>query len=307
MRPGPLFINVEEEKQYATAEGIEQGYVVCEADKRFLLVSTFARSLAEEHWGHGLGRTGAQANGDQLFSFLKRNMSKKVIVFCSSCNSVAYYTSLLNFIDLPVLELHGNLKQQKRTQVFFEFINAKSGILVCTDVAARGLDVPAVDWIVQYDPPDDPRDYIHRVGRTARGSNGKGKSLLFLQPSEVAFLSHLKEARIPITQFEFPAKKVINVQSQLEKLVSQNYYLNKSAKDGFKAYIHAYSSHSLRSVFDVNKLDLAKVAKSFGFSTPPRVDIQLGSSMSRDKKPQGRRAYGSQPRQAGKQGFNNRR
>lgn len=87
--------------------------------------------------------------------------------------------------------------------------------------------IPAVDWIVQFDPPDDPRDYIHRVGRTARGSNGKGRSLMFLQPSEVGFLKHLKEARIPVVEFEFPAKRVVNVQSQLEKLIGQNYYLNK--------------------------------------------------------------------------------
>ncbi len=51
-------------------------------------------------------------------------------------------------------------------------------------------------------------------------------------------------------------------------------------------------------MFDVHKLDLVKVAKSFGFSAPPRVDITLGASMSRDKKAQGRRAYGSQPKQA---------
>lgn len=86
--------------------------------------------------------------------------------------------------------------------------------------------IPAVDWIVQFDPPDDPRDYIHRVGRTARGSS-KGRSLMFLQPSEVGFLKHLKEARVPLVEFDFPAKRIMNIQSQLEKLISQNYYLNK--------------------------------------------------------------------------------
>ncbi|KAG4426504.1 ATP-dependent RNA helicase [Cadophora malorum] len=271
LRAGPLYINVDNQKEHSTVEGLEQGYVVCDEDKRFLL----------------------------LFSFLKRNLKKKVIVFLSSCACVKYYAELLNYIDLPVLDLHGKQKQQKRTNTFFEFINAKQGTLICTDVAARGLDIPAVDWIVQFDPPDDPRDYIHRVGRTARGSNGKGRSLMFLQPSEVGFLAHLKTARVPVVEFDFPAKKIVNVQSQLEKLISQNYYLNKSAKDGYRSYLQAYSSHSLRTIFDVHKLDLVKVAKSFGFSAPPRVDLTLGASMSRDKKTQGRRAYGSQPKQGG--------
>lgn len=66
---------------------------------------------------------------------------KKVIVFFSSCNSVKYYAELLNYIDCPVLDLHGKQKQQKRTNTFFEFSNAPHGILICTDVAARGLDV----------------------------------------------------------------------------------------------------------------------------------------------------------------------
>ncbi|OQV02582.1 hypothetical protein CLAIMM_07752 [Cladophialophora immunda] len=276
LRPGPLYINVDHKKEHSTVEGLEQGYVICDSDKRFLL----------------------------LFSFLKRNLKKKVIVFMSSCNCVKYHSELLNYIDLPVLELHGNLKQQKRTNTFFEFCNATHGTLICTDVAARGLDIPAVDWIVQFDPPDDPRDYIHRVGRTARGANGKGRSLMFLQPSEVGFLSQLKEARVPVVEFDFPAKKLVNIQSQLEKLIGQNYYLNKSAKDGYRSYLQAYASHSLRSVFDVNKLDLVKVAKSFGFPTPPRVDIQLGASMRDKKQNPARRSYGSQPRQ--KNGFKRR-
>ncbi|KAM7189436.1 ATP-dependent RNA helicase HAS1 [Naviculisporaceae sp. PSN 640] len=278
LRPGPLYINVDEEKQFSTVEGLDQGYVIVDADKRFLL----------------------------LFSFLKKMSKKKIIVFFSSCNSVKYYSELLQYIDLPVLDLHGKQKQQKRTNTFFEFCNAKQGTLICTDVAARGLDIPSVDWIVQFDPPDDPRDYIHRVGRTARGNNTKGRSLLFLQPQELGFLAHLKAAKVPVVEYDFPKNKILNVQSQLEKLISQNYYLNSSAKDGYKSYIHAYASHSLRSVFDVHKLDLAKVAKGFGFATPPRVDITLAAGMSRDKKPQSRRAYGSQPRQNGAGGFKKR-
>ncbi|KAF2458642.1 ATP-dependent RNA helicase HAS1 [Lineolata rhizophorae] len=296
LRPGPLYINVDYRQEHSTVEGLEQGYVICEADVRFRL----------------------------LFTFLKKHKNKKIIVFFSSCNCVKYYSELLNYIDLPVLDLHGKQKQQKRTNTFFEFCNAKHGTLICTDVAARGLDIPAVDWIIQFDPPDDPRDYIHRVGRTARGAKGKGKSLMFLQPSEVGFLKHLKEARVPLVEFEMPAKKILNIQSQLEMLIGKNYYLNKpgirgvekvddvthaenrlltcslgikSAKEGYRSYLMAYASHSLRSVFDVHQLDLVKVAKSFGFQTPPRVDITLGASLSRDKKLGGRRAYGSQPRQ----------
>lgn len=56
-----------------------------------------------------------------------------------------------------LLTFQGKQKQTKRTTTFFQFCNADSGILLCTDVAARGLDIPEVDWIVQYDPPDDPK------------------------------------------------------------------------------------------------------------------------------------------------------
>lgn len=199
LRPGPLYINVDHAEEHSTVSGLEQGYTICEADMRFRL----------------------------LFTFLKKHPLKKIIVFFSSCNCVKYFSELLNYIDLPVLDLHGKQKQQKRTNTFFEFCNAKQGTLICTDVAARGLDIPAVDWIVQFDPPDDPRDYIHRVGRTARGANAKGKSLMFLQPNEVGFLSHLKEAKVPLVEFEIPPKKILDIQSQLEMLIGKNFYLNK--------------------------------------------------------------------------------
>ncbi|KAL4243186.1 ATP-dependent RNA helicase HAS1 [Abortiporus biennis] len=247
LRPGPLYIDVDKNESTSTVAGLSQGYIVCPSDRRFLL----------------------------LFTFLKKNLKKKVVVFFSSCNSVKYHAELLNYIDIPVLDLHGKQKQQKRTTTFFEFCNAESGILLCTDVAARGLDIPRVDWIVQYDPPDDPRDYIHRVGRTARA--GKvGKSLMFLLPSELGFLRFLKEAKVPLNEFSFRNEKMMNVQSQLEKLLQGNYYLYQSARDGYRSYLQAYASYSLKKIFDVNQLDLIKVGKSFGFSVPPRVNVNIG-------------------------------
>ena len=127
----------------------------------------------------------------------------QVMVFFSSCNSVKYHAELLNYIDIPVTDIHGKQKQQRRTTAYFEFCQAEKGILLCTDVAARGLDIPAVDWIIQYDPPDDPKEYIHRVGRTARGKSGKGRALLMLLPEELGFLSFLKVTFIELPELQY--------------------------------------------------------------------------------------------------------
>lgn len=140
-------------------------------------------------------------------------------------------------------------------------------------MAARGLDIPAVDWIVQFDPPDDPKEYIHRVGRTARGEGGSGHALLILRPEELGFLRYLKQAKVPLNEFEFSWNKIADIQLQLENLIGKNYFLNMSAKEAFKAYVRAYDSHHLKTIFDINTLDLLKVGFSFGFKVPPAIDL----------------------------------
>ncbi|KAM6174288.1 ATP-dependent RNA helicase DDX18 [Erethizon dorsatum] len=266
LKKEPLYVGVDDDKTNATVDGLEQGYVVCPSEKRFLL----------------------------LFTFLKKNRKKKLMVFFSSCKSVKYHYELLNYIDLPVLAIHGKQKQNKRTTTFFQFCNAESGILLCTDVAARGLDIPEVDWIVQYDPPDDPKEYIHRVGRTARGLNGRGHALLILRPEELGFLRYLKQSKVPLSEFDFSWSKISDIQSQLEKLIEKNYFLHKSAQEAYKSYIRAYDSHSLKQIFDVNNLNLPQVALSFGFKVPPYVDLNVNSNEGKHKKRGGGGGFGYQ-------------
>ena len=245
-----VYVEVESESKEATAENLEQGYVTCPSDKRFLL----------------------------LFTFLKKNKNKKIMVFFSSCNSVKFHGELLNYIDIPVMDIHGRQKQVKRTTTFFQFQKAKNATLLCTDVAARGLDIPEVDWIIQFDPPDDPKEYIHRVGRTARGATGAGRALMFLTPQETGFLRYLQtSAKVTLNEYEFPTSKIANVQSQLQSLVEKNYYLNRAARDAYRSYLLAYASHAQKDIFDVHELDLQAVGMAFGFSTPPRVDLAFSA------------------------------
>ena len=256
-----VYVEIENETSLATAAGIEQGYVMCPSDKRFLL----------------------------LFTFLKKNKNKKIMVFFSSCNSVKFHAELLNYIDVPVMDIHGRQKQVKRTTTFFQFCKNESGTLLCTDVCARGLDIPKIDWIIQFDPPDEPKEYIHRVGRTARGATGSGRALLFLTPQEAGFLRYLKAAKVSLNEYEFPENKVANVQSQLQKLIESNYYLNRAAKDAYRSYLLSYASHSHRDIFNAHQLDLQAVGLSFGFTAPPRVDLALGKEKRNKKIQNGKR------------------
>lgn len=113
-----------------------------------------------------------------------------------------------------------------------------------------------MDWIVQYDPPDDPRDYIHRVGRTARA--GKvGKSLLFLLESELGFLRYLKEAKVPLNEYSFPVDKVANVQSQVRCFRHFTPYSDFTELPGlasWKNYCKKTTSYTNRREMDTGRI-----------------------------------------------------
>uniref|UniRef100_A0A1B0CV16 ATP-dependent RNA helicase n=2 Tax=Lutzomyia longipalpis TaxID=7200 RepID=A0A1B0CV16_LUTLO len=99
-------------------------------------------------------------------------------------------------------KLHGSMTQTERKSVFKEFRNCKSGVLLSTDVAARGLDVPEVDCVVQFTPPQKLSDYVHRIGRTARAGRS-GRAVIFLNPSETKFVHLLNEKGLILLQDEF--------------------------------------------------------------------------------------------------------
>ena len=103
---------------------------------------------------------------------------------------------------------------------------------------------------------------------------------------ELGFIRFLKQKKVKPNEYEFPTEKLANVQEQFMKLVDKNYYLNTSARDGYRSYLQSYASHSQRDIFDVNQLDLQAIAKSFGLTAPPRVNlaVKTGGKSARKSK-----------------------
>ncbi|GIY51174.1 ATP-dependent RNA helicase DDX18 [Caerostris darwini] len=189
-----------------------------------------------------------------LFSFLRKMHKKKIVVFFSTCKSVKFHAELFNYINLRVNSIHGKQKQNIRNREYRHFY-----------------------WVIQYDPPNDPKDYIHRVGRTARGENNTGQALLILRQEELDFLKYLYIAKIVLKEIDYQWDKVLevfpNVQNEVEEIVTSNYHFKFEGKLAYKAYFCAYQSYRLKKVFNVDNLDPAAVAKSFGFPYVPKVNI----------------------------------
>ena len=114
-----------------------------------------------------------------LVHLLKNEKSKLVMIFCNTRHIVDFIAENLQMHGINAIPIHGGLAQSKRKKTLGKFHSQESQVLVCTDVAARGLDIPQVSHIYNYDIPKESTQYIHRIGRTARaGKEGKVINIL---------------------------------------------------------------------------------------------------------------------------------
>ena len=142
-----------------------------------------------------------------------RNAAKKsVMVFCNRTSTANLLERLLRLLEHRVTSLHSLLPQQERTSNLARFRASAARILVATDVASRGLDIPEVDLVVNYDVPRNPDDYIHRVGRTARAGK-EGEAVTLVGQRDVALLLAI-EARVGAKMSAFEEKGV-NIETRV--------------------------------------------------------------------------------------------
>lgn len=152
-----------------------------------------------------------------LVHLLQHEEAGLVMVFCNTRKNVDFVANNLKFADIDALPIHGGFSQEKRNRVMGKFHDKKVEVLVCTDVAARGLDIKGVSHIYNYDIPNDPKEYIHRIGRTARaGKEGKAVSLLSSRDYEL-FSRVLKVNRVDVFAEKIPEIKRVAIRWMEER------------------------------------------------------------------------------------------
>uniref|UniRef100_UPI00398F1592 probable ATP-dependent RNA helicase DDX47 n=1 Tax=Pristiophorus japonicus TaxID=55135 RepID=UPI00398F1592 len=127
-----------------------------------------------------------------LVSILNELAGNSFIIFCSTCNNTQRTALLLRSLGFTAIPLHGQMNQHKRLGALNKFKAKSRSILLATDVASRGLDIPHVDVVINFDIPTHSKDYIHRVGRTARAGRS-GKSITFVSQYDVELFQRIEQ------------------------------------------------------------------------------------------------------------------
>jgi ATP-dependent RNA helicase RhlE len=127
-----------------------------------------------------------------LENILKEYEDKKFIIFARTKVRVERIVAAMERVNVKTEAMHGGIDQKDRFSIFERFRSGENNVLITTDVAARGIDIPTMDYVINYDLPDDPENYVHRCGRTGRG-NKRGQALSFCSESEMELLAAIEE------------------------------------------------------------------------------------------------------------------
>lgn len=127
-----------------------------------------------------------------LENILKEYPEKRILVFVRTKVRVGRVVAAMQRAGISSEEIHGGIEQKQRFEILERFRNGENLVLITTDVSARGIDIPNVDFVINYDIPDDAENYVHRCGRTGRGEKN-GQALSFCAPNEKELLEKIEE------------------------------------------------------------------------------------------------------------------
>ena len=248
----PEYVSVHEAASSATPSTLQQNYIVTPLPEKL----------------------------DTLWSFIRANLKSKILVFFSSGRQVRYVFESFRHMQpgIPLLHLHGRQKQTARLEITDKFRATQNSCLFATDVVARGLDFPAVDWVIQLDCPEDADTYIHRVGRTARYERN-GRAVLFLDPTEEeSMLKRLEQKKVKVEKINVRQKKQQSIKHQMQNMCFKDPVLKYLGQKAFITYVKSIHVQKDKETFQLDQLPLEEFSASLGLPGAPKIKFLKGDS-----------------------------
>ncbi|KAB2596342.1 DEAD-box ATP-dependent RNA helicase 18-like [Pyrus ussuriensis x Pyrus communis] len=261
--------------------------------------SALRKQLASSKTPSGLALEYLECEADkkpsQLVDLLVKNKSNKTIVYFMTCACVDYWELVLPMLGplkgFPLIALRGKMKQAARDKALASFTSLSSSVLLCTDVAAHGLDIPGVDCIVQYDTPQDPNVFVRRVGRTARMGR-QGSAIVFYCQRfsysihkchnsffEEAYVEFLRIRTVPLQERKY-SDDVTDVVPQIRSATKKDRDVMDKGLRAFVSYMRAYKEHHCSYIFRWKELEVGKLGMAFGLLQLPAMPEVKHHSLS---------------------------
>ncbi|KAL7022675.1 hypothetical protein ACKWTF_012341 [Chironomus riparius] len=242
----PVIISVKEKANISTPKLLQNFYMIAPAEQKL----------------------------NYLLKFIESFDIQKAMLFLPTCACVEYWSEILpHLLDMPILSIHGKMKK-KRLKILNQFRELDKVILLCTDLMARGVDVPEMDWVLQFDPPSNSASFVHRVGRTAR-QGCEGKALIMLLSNETPYIDFLsKNQKIEMKAAETNEDWNDNfnrINGIIHKIQQKDKNIFDKATRAFVSHIKSYSKHECNLILRLKDLDLGKIASSYGLLRLPKM------------------------------------
>lgn len=212
----------------------------------------------------------------QLIEFIRTNlMDAKCILFVLNRQEVDFMFQTIKIAlgeNCPqIFPIYGRMTPKERSESIEAFRKVKKGIMLATDVMARGIDMPDIDWIIQFDAPPDYTMFVHRVGRTARIGRS-GNAIIFLRDHEDCYIDYLKNTSdvIDMTEMKIPVPEdAEDILKRIRTAVSQSEEFYITSMKCVVAYVRSYSGYALELIFRLKELDFIALSEGFGLIRIP--------------------------------------
>ncbi|CAL2036741.1 unnamed protein product [Caenorhabditis brenneri] len=208
--------------------------------------------------------------------FIRQRTDKKILIFFPSCNSVGYFQKIFErcLTKRPLFAVHGKCSNPHRAAQIKAFSESSNGVMISTDVMARGIDISDIDWVIQFDLPKHSSWFVHRAGRTARCGR-EGNALIIIATEQLAYINFLdNHEKVKLEEVKVPtstSRKAEELRQKMIKIQVSDRAILEAGTRAFVSHIESYAKHDCHLICSLDDLNVVGLANSYALLRLPKM------------------------------------